>query len=133
MSKTKSQKKINSEKQWLFFYNIMTERATIDDIHVSELSGKKLYGEINSTWFHHILPKSKYPELRYCRENIIMLTFDEHNAVENGTIYEEVERRKADIQKRYDELVEETEFYVENLLNPLYEHAIKKTTFFKEK
>ena len=124
--KTKSQKKINSEKQWLFFYFILTQRG-----NESELSSIKLNGEINSTWFHHILPKSKYPELRYCIDNIIVITGDEHNAIENGKCYEEVERRKKDIQLRYDELVEETKFYIENLLNPSYEHAIKNTVFFK--
>ena len=124
--KTKSQKKINSEKQWLFFYFILTQRG-----NESELSSIKLNGEINSTWFHHILPKSKYPELRYCIDNIIVITGDEHNAIENGKCYEEVERRKKDIQLRYDELVEETKFYIENLLNPSYEHAVKNTVFFK--
>lgn len=132
MLKTKSEKKINTEKQWLFFYEIMVERAEIEGVHVSEISGKRLYGEINSTWFHHILPKSKYPELRYCRENIIMLTSEEHNEVENGKEYEKVEKRKADIQERYHELVEETEFYVKNLLNPIYEHAVKNTTMFSK-
>jgi hypothetical protein len=124
---TKSQRKINVEKQWLFFYLIYQIRG-----NVSELSDQKLYGSLSSTWFHHILPKSKYPELRYCVDNIIVLTADEHNAVENGTIYEEVEKRKIDIQNRYDELVEETEHYVENYLNPMYEHAVKNTVFFKQ-
>lgn len=127
MSKTKSLKKINSEKQWLFFYLILQTRDK-----VSEVSGKKLYGEINSTWFHHILPKSKYPELRYCIDNIIILTTDEHNAVEHGKEFEEIEKRKADIQKRYEELVEETKDYIENYLNPIYEHTIKNTDFYKK-
>lgn len=122
---SKSQKKINAEKQWAFFYLILQLRGK-----VSEVSDKKLYGEINSTWFHHILPKSKYPELRYCADNIIILTSDEHNAVENGTYFEEVEKRKIDIQTRYDQLVEETEDYVENYLNPMYEHMIKNKYLF---
>lgn len=123
--KEKSVKKINTEKQWLFFYHILNNRG-----RESEVSGKKLYGEINSTWFHHILPKSSYPELRFCGENIIILTSDEHNEVENGKYYKEVEDRKTKLQKEYDEHVEDTEFYVENLLNPMYEHAVKNTVFF---
>lgn len=123
-----SKKAINAQKQWLFFYLILQTRGK-----ESEVSQSKLYGEINSTWFHHILPKSKFPELRYCVDNIIVLTSDEHNAVENGKEYEEVERRKKDLQSRYDELVEETEEYVENYLNPIYEHTVKNTVFFKNK
>ena len=125
--KEKSVKKINNEKQWLFFYHILNDRG-----RESEISGKKLYGDINSTWFHHILPKSSYPELRFCEENIIILTSDEHNEVENGKYYKEVEDRKTKLQKEYDEHVEDTEFYVENLLNPMYEHAVKNTVFFKQ-
>lgn len=123
-----SKKAINAQKQWLFFYLILQTRGK-----ESEVSQSKLYGDINSTWFHHILPKSKFPELRYCVDNIIVLTSDEHNAVENGKEYEEVERRKKDLQSRYDELVEETEEYVENYLNPIYEHTVKNTVFFKNK
>jgi hypothetical protein len=122
-----SKKAINAQKQWLFFYLILQTRGK-----ESEISQSKLYGEINSTWFHHILPKSKFPELRYCVDNIIVLTSDEHNAVENGKEYEEVERRKKDLQSRYDELVEETEDYVENYLNPIYKHTVKNTVFFKK-
>ena len=124
--KTKSQKQINVEKQWLLFYLILATRGK-----ESEISGKNLYGSINSTWFHHILPKSKYPELRYCVENIIILTSEEHNEVENGKEYPEIEKRKADIQKRYDELVEETEKNIKEFINPMYEHALK-TSFFKQ-
>lgn len=124
---SKSQKKINVEKQWLFFYLILQTRGK-----ESEITHKPLYGEISSTWFHHILPKSKYPELRYCVENIIILTPDEHNSVENGTHYDEVAKRKIDLQERYEELVEETKDYVENYLDPIYEHTVKNTLFFKQ-
>lgn len=122
----KSQKKINSEKQWLFFYIVLGSRGK-----ESEISYKPLYGELNSCWFHHILPKSKYPELRYCSDNIIVLTPEEHNAVENGKIYDEVENRKEQLLENYDEKVEETDRYIKEYLNPFYEHA-KSTNFFKQ-
>lgn len=123
---SKSQKQINVEKQWLFFYTILCNRGKS-----SELSGKDLYGDINSLWFHHILPKSKYPDLRYCAENIIMLTPDEHNAVENGKVFEEIEKRKKDIQMRYDELVERTKEDLKDFIEPMYKHALT-TNFFKQ-
>lgn len=52
--------------------------------HVSEISGKKIYGEPKSIYFHHILPKSIYPLAALDEENIIILTFEEHQKVENN-------------------------------------------------
>lgn len=124
--KSKSQKKINSEKQWLFFYLILQNKGK-----ESEVSYKPLYGDLNSCWFHHILPKSKYPELRYCPDNIIMLTPEEHEEVEKGKIYDEVENRKESIIFNYKEKVEETNKYIKEYLDPMYEHA-KTTKFFKQ-
>lgn len=59
------------------FLEIWKERK-----HYSEVSGDYLGGEALSTFFHHILPKSKYPELQYDKSNIILLTLDEHTDVE---------------------------------------------------
>ena len=62
----------------VFFKEIWKERK-----HYSELSGIYLGTEAMSTFFHHILPKEKYPELAYDKSNIILLTLDEHTNVEN--------------------------------------------------
>jgi hypothetical protein len=35
-----------------------------------------------SVFFHHILPKEKYPEAMLDEENIILLTLEEHDNVE---------------------------------------------------
>ena len=59
------------------FLEIWKERK-----HYSEVSGDYLGKEPLSTFFHHILPKSKYPELEYDKSNIILLTLDEHTDVE---------------------------------------------------
>lgn len=129
MAITKQQKirKENSEKQWLFFYTLLQASDKC-----SEISGKPLNGEISSTWFHHIYPKSKYPELRYCPENIILVTADEHSEIEASVVYEEVEKKKRFIAEHYEELVESTKEYIEQFLNPIYEHARTKTNFFKK-
>jgi hypothetical protein len=50
--------------------------------HVSEISGTPLGKEALSVYFHHILPKNKYPQFRNDEENIIFLTADEHANVE---------------------------------------------------
>lgn len=60
-----------------FFLEIWKERK-----HYSEVNGNYLGKEPLSTFFHHILPKSKYPELEYDKSNIILLTLDEHTDVE---------------------------------------------------
>ena len=65
-------------KDHLFFKQIWKERP-----HKSEISGRYLGKEASSAFFHHILPKNKYPEFRLDEENIILLTIDEHANVES--------------------------------------------------
>jgi 5-methylcytosine-specific restriction endonuclease McrA len=56
-----------------------------------------------STFFHHILPKNKYLEASLDEENIILLTWEEHDQVENDTTrYEEVNKRREQLKKKYD-------------------------------
>jgi hypothetical protein len=123
---TQKTRKENTEKQWLLFYTLLQTRSK-----ESEISNTPLYGELNSTWFHHILPKSKYPELRFCPENIIIVTFDEHTEIESGKYFDEVEKRKQQIVENYNDLVESTKTYLTEFLNPIYEHAKHHTDFFK--
>ena len=74
----------------LFFMDVWKKRE-----HKSEISGEPLGKEAMSTFFHHILPKSKYPELAYDESNIILLTLDEHTAVEADIYrYEEINKRR---------------------------------------
>ena len=125
----KSEKKINNEKQQLLFYLILNQRGK-----VSEISGDKLRGEINSLWFHHILPKSSYPKLRYLPENIIVVTAQEHFNIEQGKlIYEEVEKRKEDLLLNCEHYISEAELYLNTYLNPLYDYTRKKNYFNDEK
>ncbi len=74
----------------VFFMDVWKERK-----HYSEVSGEYLGKEPLSTFFHHILPKSKYPEVAYDKSNIILLTLDEHTNVESDIYrYEEINRRR---------------------------------------
>lgn len=71
--------------------------------HKSEISGQYLGKEPLSTYFHHILPKSKYPEACLDEENIILLTLLEHEQVEMDMYrYEEVNRRREQLIKKYN-------------------------------
>ena len=72
--------------------------------HYSEVSGKFLGKEPMSTYFHHILPKEKYPEACFDEENIILLTLDEHSDVENDMYkYEEINKRRKQLKLKYNE------------------------------
>lgn len=50
--------------------------------HRSEVSNTYLGNEPLTVFFHHILPKNKYPEAAFDEENIILLTLEEHDQVE---------------------------------------------------
>lgn len=85
--------KTNIETMRNLFLEIWKERK-----HYSEVSGDYLGGEALSTFFHHILPKSKYPELQYDKSNIILLTLLEHESVENDMYrFEEVNKRRIEL------------------------------------
>ena len=81
-----------------FFLQVWKDRP-----HKSEISGLPLGSEALSTFFHHILPKSKYPEAGLDEENIILLTMEEHDQVEmDPTRYEEVNKRREQLKKKYE-------------------------------
>jgi len=81
-----------------FFLQIWAKKP-----HKSEISGLSLGSEPLSTFFHHILPKNKYPEAGLDEENIILLTWEEHDQVERDIYhYEEVNTRRELLKKKYD-------------------------------
>jgi hypothetical protein len=81
-----------------FFLSIWKKKP-----HNSEVSGDYLGSEAMSTYFHHILPKSKYPEAWLDEENIILLTLEEHSNVENDMYkYEEVNKRREQLKLKYE-------------------------------
>lgn len=83
------------------FMDIWMERP-----HKSEISGRWLGKEALSTFFHHILPKSKYPDATFDKENIILLTFDEHQKVEQDpTFYSEINKRRSILKQKYDRAI----------------------------
>jgi hypothetical protein len=59
-----------------FFTEIWEERDGICDV-----TGEFL-GEALSTMFHHLLPKAKYPQFRYCKWNILLVKPDIHAQIE---------------------------------------------------
>lgn len=80
-----------------FFLQIWRKR-----LHYSEVSMDYLGKEPLSIFFHHILPKSKYPQAEFDEENIILLTWQEHDQVEmDPTRYEEVNKRREKLKQKY--------------------------------
>ncbi len=81
-----------------FFLQIWKKRQ-----HLSEISGLPLVGEPLSVYFHHILPKEKYPEAALDEENIILLTLNEHDQVESDIYrFEEVNKRREYLKQKYE-------------------------------
>ena len=81
-----------------FFLSIWKKKP-----HFSEVSGKFLGNEPRTTFFHHLLPKSKYPDIAFDEENIILLTWEEHQQVESDIYrYEEVNNRRKYLKLKYN-------------------------------
>ena len=81
-----------------FFLQIWKKR-----LHLSEVSGLPLIGEPLSVYFHHILPKSKYPQACLDEENIILLTWEEHDQVEMDMYrYEDINNRREQLKQKYN-------------------------------
>lgn len=73
------QNKADRERMLNLFSEIWLERP-----HYSILSGKWLGNEPMTTFFDHLLEKSVYPQFKYEKENIILVTPDEHTVKTNG-------------------------------------------------
>ena len=83
-----------------FFLSIWKKKK-----HRSEVSNIYLGKEPMSTYFHHILPKEKYPQAKLDEDNIILLSLDEHTNVESDMYkYEEVNRRRQLLLSKYGKL-----------------------------
>lgn len=86
-----------------FFLHIWNKRE-----HVSEISTQYLGREALSIYFHHILPKESYDYAIYDEDNIILLTFDEHQKAESDpTFYEEINKRRELLKKKYGKFIED--------------------------
>lgn len=102
---TSSDKNVKSEEvirqiseMQQFFLRIWNKRP-----HHSQVSMDYLGKEPLSIFFHHILPKEKYPEASLDEENIILLTLDEHTNVENDMYkYPEVNKKRELLKIKYD-------------------------------
>jgi len=80
-----------------FFLQIWRKR-----LHYSQVSMDYLGKEPLSVFFHHILPKEKYPEAALDEENIILLTLEEHDNVERDIYkYEMINIKREKLLEKY--------------------------------
>lgn len=98
--KTKEQIELAKNEQelmWKVMLEIWEDRGP-----VSEVSGKYLGAECLTIYMHHIYPKSKYPQWKYFKPNIIVITPEEHSNVESNMYkYEEVNKRRLELSKLF--------------------------------
>ena len=69
--------------------------------HVSEISGKPLVSKNHMMYhwqFAHILPKGAYPKYRLNPENIMLMTWEEHQSQES---FEAFQQRKQELKEKY--------------------------------
>lgn len=94
------EERIEAKRMELFHALVWSGRK-----HESEISGVPLGTEPKSIYFHHILPKSTYPEAKYDTENIILLTGREHETVEAfPTYYPKINELRAKLKEKYERI-----------------------------
>lgn len=93
--------RINVEKNQQmkdFFLEIWREKS-----HYSEISGQFLGNVPKTLYFHHLLLKSKHPEAMYDRENIVLLTAEEHSNVHlDESRYELINKKRELLKTKYN-------------------------------
>ena len=88
----------NISKMQQFFLQIWRKR-----LHYSQVSMDYLGKEPLTIFFHHILPKEKYPKAMFDEENIVLLTLDEHTNVETDMYkYETINIMREKLLKKYE-------------------------------
>jgi hypothetical protein len=94
----KSEEVIRQISELRAFFNKIWQKK----LHYSEVSMDYLGKEPLTVFFHHILPKEKYPQAMFDEENIVLLTLDEHTNVENDMYkYEIVNKMREKLLKKY--------------------------------
>lgn len=98
LSKKLDKSEDNSLKMRELFLSIWSKRP-----HRSEVSNTYLGKEPLTVFFHHILPKEKYPDTSLDEENIILLTLEEHDQVEMDMYrYDVVNQRREYLKNKHE-------------------------------
>jgi hypothetical protein len=73
------QNKAETAKMWALFEEVFRERGPY-----SEIDGTYLGSELKSWMVDHLIEKSIHPELKYEKENLFLVTFDQHQRKSQG-------------------------------------------------
>lgn len=77
----------------MLYQEIWEERGPYSEVSDTYLGKSPL-----STFFHHILPKNKYPKLIMNKDNIIIMTAQEHEKVEQDPFfYEKINQKRKEL------------------------------------
>ncbi|NBW38483.1 MAG: hypothetical protein EBR30_26380 [Cytophagia bacterium] len=95
---SKLDKKLDKSEMQEFFLRIWKKK-----LHYSQVSMDYLGSEPLTIFFHHILPKEKYPQAMYDEENIVLLTLEEHDNVERDMYkYETINKLREKLLEKYE-------------------------------
>jgi len=92
-----SQKVKQTEDMFHFFEDVWKERK-----HECENCGKWLGNEPLSYMFDHLLEKSKYPELKHEKDNIMLVCLECHDNKTRGFLTETVIAKIQAVKEKYD-------------------------------
>lgn len=86
-----------TRKDRLLWAEIWEERE-----HLDFETDKPIYGEPLTLYFHHILGKKKYPQFRYCKWNIVLVSWETHDKAErNLDLVPKIKQYKKELLKKY--------------------------------
>jgi len=98
---SKSPVKARREQSLLaLFIAIWDERE-----HVSFISGKPIY-TFSVSNFAHVLPRGRFPKMKFERDNIVLLLPEEHFLLDQGTIKQREEYAKKNPTVKWDMISE---------------------------
>lgn len=70
----------DTASMWSFFLTLWYELKPEE--RVCYETGRQLLGVPLTIYFHHVLPKETYPQYKYCKWNIVLLTWMQHDQAE---------------------------------------------------
>lgn len=109
ISKKKTLSLIDAGKPFQHDNNLRMERNNLffliwqERPHKSEVSFTDLGKEPLTIYFHHILEKEKFPQAEFDKQNIILLTWEEHDQVGMDMYrYPEINKRRELLKIKYN-------------------------------